>query len=136
MRTAACAGSTGVVIARHRAAGLTPAAVKAAAGAVEHLPVATVAGVPGALSSLSASGVWNVALDPQAPRSLWDLEIASEPVALVLGSEGRGISRLARDRCDLALSIPMPGPIASLNVSAAAALACFEVARRRTTQVD
>lgn len=136
MRTAACAGSTGIVIGRHRAAGLTPAAVKAAAGAVEYLPVATVAGVPGGLSSLSAAGVWNVALDPEAPRSLWDLEIATEPVALVLGSEGKGISRLARDRCDLALSIPMPGPIASLNVSAAAALACFEVARRRTTQVD
>ena len=136
MRTAACAGSTGIVIGRHRAAGLTPAAVKAAAGAVEYLPVATVGGVPAALSSLSVAGVWNVALDPQAPRSLWELEIASEPVALVLGSEGRGISRLARDRCDLALSIPLPGAIASLNVSAAAALACFEVARRRTTQVD
>ncbi|HEX4863865.1 MAG TPA: RNA methyltransferase, partial [Acidimicrobiales bacterium] len=88
MRNAACAGGTGVVIGRHRAAGLTPAAVKAAAGAVEHLPVATVAGVPAALSSLSRSGVWNVALDPDAPRSLWDLEVASEPIALVLGSEG------------------------------------------------
>ena len=136
MRTAASAGGTGIVIGRHRAAGLTPAAVKSAAGAVEHLPVATVPGIPNALTSLRASGIWTVALDPLAQGILWDLEIASEPVALVLGSEGRGISRLARQRCDLAVSIPMPGPLGSLNVSAAAALACFEVARRRMTQAD
>jgi 23S rRNA (guanosine2251-2'-O)-methyltransferase len=62
--------------------------------------------------------------------------VATEPVALVLGSEGKGMSRLARQRCELAVSIPMSGPIASLNVSAAAALACFEVARRRATPPD
>ncbi|HEX6393310.1 MAG TPA: 23S rRNA (guanosine(2251)-2'-O)-methyltransferase RlmB [Acidimicrobiales bacterium] len=136
MRTAACAGASGIVIGRHRAAGLTPSAVKAAAGAVEHLPVAPVAGIPNALSSLAAAGVWTVALDPGATGSLWDLQVATEPVALVLGSEGKGISRLARERCELAVSIPLSGPIASLNVSAAAALACFEVARRRSTQPD
>ena len=136
MRSAACAGSTGIVIGRHRAAGLTPAAVKAAAGATEHLPVATVAGIPSALGSLRSAGVWTVALDPRAAGSLWDLEVASEPVALVLGSEGRGVSRLALERCDLNVSIPMPGPLASLNVSAAAALACFEVARRRMARPD
>jgi 23S rRNA (guanosine2251-2'-O)-methyltransferase len=136
MRTAACAGANGIVVGTHRAAGLTPAAVKAAAGAVEHLPVAPVAGIPNALSALSAAGVWTVALDPGATTSLFDLQVVTEPVALVLGSEGKGISRLTRQRCELSVSIPMSGPIESLNVSAAAALACFEVARRRATRTD
>ena len=136
IRTAASAGSTGVVIGRHRAAGLTAAAVKAAAGGVEHVPVATVAGIPNALAALSAAGVWTVALDPSAPKPVWGLEVATEPLAVVLGAEGKGISRLARQRCELAVSIPMAGPIASLNVSAAAAVACFEVARSRATQAD
>ncbi len=136
IRTAASAGSSGIVIGRHRAAGLTAAAVKAAAGGVEHVPVATVAGIPNALSTLAAAGVWTVALDPSARKPVWGLEVATEPLAIVLGAEGKGLSKLARERCELAVSIPMPGPIASLNVSAAAAVACFEVARSRATQAD
>jgi 23S rRNA (guanosine2251-2'-O)-methyltransferase len=131
MRSALSAGSTGLVMGRHRNAGLGPVAVKAASGAAEHLPVAIVGGIPGALAALSEAGLWTVALDSEAPSALWDLQVASEPVALVLGDEGRGLSRLARQRCELAVHIPLRGPIASLNVSAAAALACFEVARRR-----
>ena len=133
MRTALCAGATGVVIGRHRSASLTPAAVKAAAGAVEHLPVATVAGIPAALMSLRQAGVWTVGLDSDGTGSVWDLTVATEPVALVLGAEGRGLSALTRSRCELLVSIPLAGPLDSLNVSAAAALACFEVARRRTS---
>lgn len=131
MRSALSAGATGLVLGRHRAAGLGPTAVKAAAGAVEYLPVAEVAGIPSALSQLSQAGVWTVALDSAAKTQLWDLTLASEPVALVLGDEGRGLSPLVRQRCDLAVRIPLRGPLESLNVSAAAALACFEVARRR-----
>jgi 23S rRNA (guanosine2251-2'-O)-methyltransferase len=131
MRSGLCAGVTGLVIGRHRAAHLTPAAVKAAAGAVEHLPIATVPGIPAALASLASRGVWTVALVGGAASSLWDLQLASEPVALVLGAEGRGVSRLARARCDLAVGIPTVGPLESLNVAAAATLACFEVGRRR-----
>ncbi len=131
MRTALCAGATGLVITRHRSAHLTPAAVKSAAGAVEHLPVAVVPGVPAALSDMANAGVWTVALDADAPQSLWGLQVATEPVALVLGAEGKGISRLARQRCEVVVSIPIGGPLGSLNVSAAAALACFEVARAR-----
>lgn len=131
LRSASCAGATGLVIAKHRAAGLTPAAVKAAAGAVEHLPVAMVPGVPAALAGLAAAGVWTVALDADAATPVWDLEVATEPLALVLGAEGRGLARLTRARCELAVSIPRRGPLDSLNVSAAAAVACFEVARRR-----
>lgn len=132
MRSALCAGATGLVVARRRAAHLTPAAVKAAAGAVEHLPVATVAGVPSALSDLDDAGVWTVGLDSDGPTTLWELGVATEPVALVLGAEGRGLSPLARKRCQVVASVPMSGPLGSLNVSAAAALACFEVARRRS----
>jgi 23S rRNA (guanosine2251-2'-O)-methyltransferase len=134
MRSALAAGATGVVIGRHRAAGLTPAVLKAAAGAAEHLPMATVPGVPAALATLASGGVWTVALDAVAPTSLWDLSVATEPVALVLGSEGRGLGRLVRQRCDLAVRVPQFGPLDSLNVSATAALACFEVARRRTAR--
>lgn len=132
MRSALCAGATGVVLGRHRSASLSPAAVKAAAGAVEHLRVATVAGVPATLMSLRDAGVWTVGLAAGGPTSLWDLGVATEPVALVLGAEGRGLSPLTRARCDVVASIPLSGPLDSLNVSAAAALACFEVARRRS----
>jgi 23S rRNA (guanosine2251-2'-O)-methyltransferase len=131
MRSAVGAGASGLVIGRHRSAPLSPAAVKAAAGAVEHLPVASVAGIPAALAALKRARLWTVGLDSDGPVRLWDLDVATEPVALVLGAEGRGLSPLARSRCDLVAAIPMSGRLASLNVSAAAALACFEVARRR-----
>jgi 23S rRNA (guanosine2251-2'-O)-methyltransferase len=131
MRSAVSAGATGVVLARHRAAHFTPAAVKAAAGAVEYLPAALVAGIPAALKELADAGVWTVGLDGSGAGELWDMAVATEPVALVLGAEGKGLSRLVRQRCEVVVRIPMLGPIESLNVSAAGALACFEVARRR-----
>lgn len=131
MRSALSAGATGLIVGRHRSGHLTPAAVKAAAGAVEHLPVATVAGVPAALAEMAAAGIWTVGLDSHGQTSLWDLAVATEPVAVVLGAEGRGLSPLARRRCDVLAAVPMAGPLDSLNVSAAAALACFEVSRRR-----
>jgi 23S rRNA (guanosine2251-2'-O)-methyltransferase len=133
MRSALCAGATGLVLGRHRAARLTPAAVKAAAGAAEYLPIAVVAGVPAALAELAQAGVWTVALAADGDDLIWDLGVATEPIALVLGAEGRGLSRLAQQRCELVRRIPLAGPLDSLNVSAAAALACFEVARRRVT---
>ncbi len=133
MRSAVSAGATGLVTGRHRAAGLTPAALKAAAGAAEYLPVARVSGIPAALATLTGAGVWTVALDAGAPTPLWDLTVASEPIALVLGAEGRGLGRLVRQRCDLVVDIPLRGPLDSLNVAAAATLACFEVARKRAT---
>jgi 23S rRNA (guanosine2251-2'-O)-methyltransferase len=131
LRTAETAGATGAVLPRHRSAWLTPAATKAAAGAVEHLPIAVVSGVPHLLERASRAGVWSVGLDADGSTSVFDLEIADRPVVLVLGAEGRGLSRLTRKRCDVVASIPMRGRIASLNVAAAAAIACFEVVRRR-----
>jgi len=131
LRTAECAGVTGIVLPRHRAAAVTPTVTKAAAGAVEHLAIAPVGGLPAALERMRAAGVWVVGLDAAGDAALFDLPLAAEPVALVLGAEGRGLGRLARRRCDVVASIPLRGALASLNVAAAAAVACFEVARRR-----
>jgi 23S rRNA (guanosine2251-2'-O)-methyltransferase len=131
LRTAECAGVTGVVLPRHRAAHVTPTVTKTAAGAIEHLRMATVPGLASALTALSARDVWTVGLDTAASTSLFDLTLADSAVALVLGAEGAGLSKLVRQRCDVLVSIPLRGRLNSLNVSVAGALACFEVTRRR-----
>ncbi|MCY4162624.1 MAG: 23S rRNA (guanosine(2251)-2'-O)-methyltransferase RlmB [bacterium] len=131
LRTAECAGVTGAVLGRHRAAHITPAAAKAAAGAIEHVPMALVPGIPNALARLKELGVWTVGLDVVAPTTIYDVSVASEAVALVVGSEGRGLSRLARQRCDLVVTIPVSGHLSSLNAAAAVAIGCFEIARHR-----
>jgi 23S rRNA (guanosine2251-2'-O)-methyltransferase len=134
MRAAECAGATGVVLGRHRAAHVNATVAKVAAGAVEHLPIALVAGVPSALSELGRLGVWTVGLAADGDTDLFGLQLASSPVALVLGSEGQGLSRLARARCDVVARIPLGGQVESLNVATAAAVACFEVLRQRTSR--
>ena len=132
IRTAECAGVTGVVLPRHRAVHVTPTVTKAAAGAVEHVPMALVGGLPAAISRMSDLGIWVVGLDAGGDRSIHDLDIAPDaPVCLVLGAEGAGLSRLVRERCDTMASIPMRGQLGSLNVSVAGAIACFEIVRRR-----
>ena len=131
LRAAECAGVTGVVLPRHRAVHVTPTVAKAAAGAIEHLPMALVGGLPAALSELAAAGVWTVGLDAGGDVSVWDLGVADGPVALVLGAEGSGLSRLVRQRCDQLAAIPLVGVLGSLNVATASAVACYEVARRR-----
>jgi 23S rRNA (guanosine2251-2'-O)-methyltransferase len=132
LRSCEGAGVDGVVLPRHRAVHVTPTTAKTAAGAVEHVPIAVVSGLPSALARMREAGVWVVGLDDAAERILFDLgELATEGICLVLGAEGAGLSRLVRERCDLIVSIPMRGRLSSLNVSAAAALAVFEVARRR-----
>jgi len=131
MRTAELAGATGVVLPRHRAAHVTPAVSKAAAGAIEHLPIAVVPGIPSALADLAAKAVWSVGLDAAAARSIYDLDLGTEAVALVVGAEGSGLSHLTRTRCDVLVAIPQRGRLGSLNVSAAGAVAAFEIARRR-----
>jgi 23S rRNA (guanosine2251-2'-O)-methyltransferase len=132
LRSAEGAGATGALLARHRAVHITATVAKAAAGAVEHVPMALVAGMPAALARAKELGCWIVGLDGDSDRSLFDeLAVADQPIVLVVGAEGSGLSRLARARCDLVLSIPMRGRLPSLNVSAAGALALFEVSRRR-----
>jgi 23S rRNA (guanosine2251-2'-O)-methyltransferase len=131
MRTAETAGATGLVLPRHRSASITPVVAKAAAGAIEYLPIAVVGGIPAAIERAARAGCWSVGLDERGDRSLFDLDLADQKIVLVLGSEGKGLARLTRDRCDVLVRIPMQGHLASLNVSAAATLACHEIARRR-----
>ena len=131
LRTAEAAGATGAVLARHRAVHITPAATKAAAGAVERLPMAVAPGMAAAVARAAESGVWTVGLDADGDRSLFELPLAEQPLMLVVGDEGRGLSRLVKQRCDVVARIPLRGAISSLSVAAAGALALFEVSRRR-----
>jgi 23S rRNA (guanosine2251-2'-O)-methyltransferase len=131
LRSAEGAGATGVLLPRHRASRVTPAVAKAAAGAIEHLPMALVPGMPSALARAKEVGCWVVGLAGDAGTSLFDLALADQPLVVVLGAEGEGLSRLVRDRCDVLAAIPLAGSLPSLNVAAAGALALFEVARKR-----
>jgi 23S rRNA (guanosine2251-2'-O)-methyltransferase len=134
LRSAECAGVSGIVLPRHRSAHVTPTVTKVAAGAVEHVPIAVVPGVPGALQELERLGVWTVGLDERGPEPLFGLSLGDRPIALVIGAEGRGLAPLARQRCDVLARIPLHGSIDSLNVAAAGAVAMFEVVRQRSTQ--
>ena len=126
------AGVHGVVLPRHRAVHVTPTVCKAAAGAVEYVPMAVVGGLPAALAKMKEAGVWIVGLDDGADRTLFELgDLAADAICLVLGAEGSGLSRLVRERCDLVVSIPLHGQLGSLNVSVSGALACYEIVRRR-----
>lgn len=131
LRIAECAGVTGVVLPQHRAVHVTPTVTKAAAGAIEYLPMGLVGGLPAAIEAMKSAGVWVVGLDAGGDTLVHDLTVADEPVCLVLGAEGRGLSRLVRQRCDVIASIPLHGRLASLNVASAGAIACYEIARRR-----
>jgi 23S rRNA (guanosine2251-2'-O)-methyltransferase len=131
LRSAECNGATGVVLPRHRAVHVTPTVTKAAAGAIEHLPMTLVGGLPAALERLKGAGLWVVGLDGAGDTPIHELAVAADPVVLVLGAEGGGLSRLVRQRCDVLAAIPLRGQLASLNVAAAAAIATYEVGRRR-----
>ncbi|MCI8554602.1 MAG: 23S rRNA (guanosine(2251)-2'-O)-methyltransferase RlmB [Clostridiales bacterium] len=129
LRTAEAAGAHGVIIPKRRAAGLTSAVYKASAGAVEYVPVARVSNITETLKELKKRGLWIYGLDREGePWCSTDLTGAA---ALVLGSEGRGISRLVREQCDFVLSLPMRGHITSLNASVACGIALYEAARQR-----
>lgn len=131
LRAAETSGATGIVLPRHRAAHITPAAAKAAAGAIEYLPIATVAGIPAAIIQAERADVWTIGLEADGDSTIDELTVADRPLMLVLGAEGQGLSRLARERCDVVTRIPMYGHVASLNVGAATAIACATVARLR-----
>ena len=133
LRSAECAGVTGIVLPRHRSAHLSPTVAKVAAGAIEYLPMALVAGVPAAAPRSSRPwGSGRSAWSARPAGSLYELPLGKEPVALVLGSEGTGLAALTRKRCDALASIPQHGSLSSLNVATAGAIACFDVARQRS----
>lgn len=129
LRTAEAAGAHGVVVPRRRSVGLTGAVYKASAGAVEYVPVARVANITDALKEMKKRGMWIYGLDMDGED--WCSTDLTGAMALVVGSEGRGVSRLVRENCDFVLSLPMSGRINSLNASVACGIVLYEAARQR-----
>lgn len=135
IRTAECAGVHGVIIPKRRAAAVTPAVGKASAGAIEHVRVAQVVNIVQELERLKAAGLWSIAADMGGERTLYEADLRG-PIVLVIGSEGKGVSRLVAERCDMLVRIPMWGNINSLNASVAGALLMYEVARTRLRNIS
>ena len=133
IRSAECVGAHGAVITRHRSAGLTAVVEKTSAGAVEHMAVARVTNLAAALDSLKAAGLWVCGTAADGEQSLWKADLTTG-IALVIGSEGSGMSRLTKEKCDHLLSIPLKGKVSSLNASAAAAVVLYEALRQRTAK--
>ena len=129
IRTACFAGAHGVIIPKHRAVGLTPAAVRASAGAVHHLPVAKVANIGRTIEELRDAGLWFVCAD-MSGEPMYKLSLTG-PIGMVIGAEGDGVSRLVREKCDFVASIPRRGPLDSLNASVAAGVLMYEIVRQR-----
>lgn len=130
IRTAECAGVHGIILPKRRSAGLTPVAAKVAAGAAEHIPIARVTNLSRTIEDLKKAGIWIAGTDARE-GTVYDSYDYRGALAIVIGSEGEGISRLVRENCDVLLRIPMYGEINSLNASIAAALIAFQAARKR-----
>ena len=130
IRTADGAGADGVLIPENRAAGITAVVAKVSAGASEHLPVARITNVARTVEELKRRNIWTVGLDERGAQGYDQIDYNMD-CALVLGAEGHGLHQLVRDRCDFLVSIPMLGKAPSLNVSVAAAVVMYEVARQR-----
>ena len=130
IRTAECVGAHGVIIPKRRSAGLTAVVAKTSAGAVSHVPVARVSNLPALLRQLKDEGVWVFGTDAGGDRLLYEADLKG-PAAIVIGSEGDGMTRLAAENCDFLVSIPMKGDLNSLNASASAAILLYEAVRQR-----
>mgnify|MGYP001167223372 CR=1 FL=1 len=130
LRTAECAGASGVIVPKRRSAGLTAAVAKASAGAVEYIPVARVTNLAQTIGLLQSRGYWVAGADASAPQDVFAADLTG-PLAIVIGSEGKGLSRLVREKCDFLVSVPMFGRIGSLNASVAAAVILYEAVRQR-----
>lgn len=130
MRTAECAGCHGIIIPKRHASGLTEVVAKSSAGAIEYIPVVKVTNIAQTLDELKEKGIWIYACD-MGDTNYYEAEMAKGGVAIVVGSEGFGISKLVKDKCDYVVSMPMTGKITSLNASNAAAVIMYEVRRQR-----
>ncbi len=130
IRTAEACGVKGVILPKDRAAGITPAVVKASAGAVAHLPIVRVTNLASTLEELKKEGFWIVGADSRAGKSLYELKFDMN-VGLVIGSEGKGVRPLLLKKCDYTVSIPMRGKVSSLNAAVAGAVILFEILRQQ-----
>jgi 23S rRNA (guanosine2251-2'-O)-methyltransferase len=136
IRSALAAGAHGIIIPRDRAVGATPAVAKAAAGALEYLPIYRVTNLADTLSRLKDAGLAVAGTEAQAPQTIYEADLA-QPLVLVIGSEDQGLRPRVRQMCDLLVSIPLARPeIGSLNAAAAGAVALFEVRRQRLSKGD
>ena len=129
IRTANLAGAHGVIIPKHRAAGLTATVVKASAGAINYTPVAKVTNISKTIDELKDKGLWFVCAD-MGGTTMYDLDLRG-PIGLVIGNEGKGVSRLVKEKCDFVASVPMFGDIDSLNASVATGVLAYEIVRQR-----
>ncbi|MBP2078963.1 23S rRNA (guanosine(2251)-2'-O)-methyltransferase RlmB [Oceanobacillus polygoni] len=135
LRTADATGAHGVIIPKRRSVGLTATVAKTAAGAMEHIPVARVTNIANTIDELKERQVWVVGTEAEATEDYRKLDGAL-PIALVIGNEGKGISRLVRKKCDWTVSLPMKGEVSSLNASVACSLLLYEVYRKRHSLGD
>lgn len=129
MRSAECAGAHGIIIPKRRSVGLTATVGKTSAGAIEYMPVAKVTNIASTIEELKEKGVW-VACTDMDGETYFKADL-NGPIAIVIGSEGEGVSRLVKEKCDFTVSIPMFGNISSLNASVAAGLIMYEIVRKR-----
>jgi 23S rRNA (guanosine2251-2'-O)-methyltransferase len=132
LRTAEAVGAHGAILPERRAAGVTPAVSHASAGAVEHFAVTLVTNLARTIEYLKTQGIWLVGLEPGPQAIPYDRADLKGPLALVVGAEGAGLSRLVREKCDFLISLPLPGHVASLNAAVAGAIALYEVRRQRS----
>ncbi|MGM0831009.1 MAG: 23S rRNA (guanosine(2251)-2'-O)-methyltransferase RlmB [Bacillota bacterium] len=130
MRTADAAGAHGIIIPKRRAVGLTSTVAKASTGAIEHIPVARVTNLSRAVDELKERGVWVAGTDAKGKQDFRQLD-GTLPIGLIIGSEGKGMSRILRDKCDFLVQLPMIGHVTSLNASVAASILMYEVYRKR-----
>jgi 23S rRNA (guanosine2251-2'-O)-methyltransferase len=130
MRTADAVGAHGIIIPKRRAVGLTAAVAKSSTGAIEYIPVARVTNLARTIEELKERGVWIAGTDAKGSDDYRNLD-GTLPLGLVIGSEGKGVSRLVRDKCDFLIRLPMKGKVTSLNASVAAGLLMYEVFRKR-----
>lgn len=130
IRSAECAGVHGVIIPKRRSSGLTYVVSKASAGALEYIPIVKVTNISSTIDELKKRGVWIYGADMEG--TTWCQTDLSGPVALIIGNEGRGISRLVKEKCDIILSLPLKGNITSLNASVAAGVLMYEISRQKS----
>lgn len=130
IRTAECAGADGIVLPKHHAASLTETVMKSSAGAIEYIPVTRVTNIANTIDQLKSDGYWIVGTDPSAEKLYNEIDYTSS-LAIIIGSEGKGMRRLVKEKCDFLVKIPIRGKIESLNASVAGAIIMYEVVRQR-----
>lgn len=130
MRTAECAGAHGIIIPKRRSVGLTSVVAKTSAGAIEYIPVAKVSNISMAIEELKQKGLWIYGADMNGKEYYFDTDMKG-PIGLVIGAEGKGISRLVREKCDFLVRIPLKGKVTSLNASVAASIIMYEILKQR-----